>query len=83
MVLRDLIGACEIALHCPVRTCRLSIRVVGSTKGGLEMDKQRLGDGEIVGGVDTHKQAHVAAVVDRTGRLLGTFEFPATSAGLP
>jgi len=45
------------------------------------MDKQRLGDGEIVGGVDTHKHAHMAAVVDRTGRLLGTFEFPTTSAG--
>ena len=41
-----------MALHCPVRTFRLSIRVVGSTKGGIEMDKQRLGDGEIVGGVD-------------------------------
>ena len=45
------------------------------------MEKQKLGDGEIVGGVDTHKHAHVAAVVDRTGRLLGTFEFPTTSAG--
>ncbi len=45
------------------------------------MERQRLEDGEIVGGVDTHKQAHVAAAVDRVGRLLGTSEFPATSMG--
>ncbi len=45
------------------------------------MERQRLEDGEIVGGVDTHKQTHVAAVLDRVGQLLGTSEFPATSAG--
>ena len=45
------------------------------------MERQRLEDGEIVGGVDTHKQAHVAAAVDGVGRLLGTSEFPATSVG--
>ncbi len=45
------------------------------------MERQRLEDGEIVGGVDTHKQTHVAAAVDRVGRLLGTSEFPATSVG--
>jgi len=45
------------------------------------MERQRLEDSEIVGGVDTHKQAHVAAAVDGVGRLLGTSEFPATSVG--
>ena len=45
------------------------------------MERQRLEEGEIVGGVDTHKQAHVAAAIDRVGRLLGTSEFPATSMG--
>ncbi len=45
------------------------------------MERQRLEDSEIVGGVDTHKQAHVAAAVDGVGRLLGTSEFPATSMG--
>ncbi len=45
------------------------------------MERQRLEDSEIVGGVDTHKQAHVAAAVDGVGRLLGTSEFPATSRG--
>ncbi len=45
------------------------------------MDRQRVEDREIVGGVDTHKLAHVAAAVDGVGRLLGTSEFPATSIG--
>lgn len=32
-------------------------------------------------GVDTHKDVHVAAVVDHLGRLLSSGEFPATAAG--
>lgn len=35
----------------------------------------------VVGGVDTHKDVHVAAVLGSTGALLGTSEFPATLAG--
>ena len=35
----------------------------------------------VTGGVDTHKDAHVAAVLDRAGRILGTRSFPATTAG--
>ena len=35
----------------------------------------------VVGGVDTHKDTHVAAALDRLGRLLGTAEFPTTPAG--
>ena len=37
--------------------------------------------GGVVGGVDTHKDRHVAAVLDHIGRLLGVAEFPATRAG--
>jgi transposase len=33
------------------------------------------------GGVDTHADVHVAAVVDQVGRMLGTEAFPATAAG--
>jgi Transposase len=33
------------------------------------------------GGVDTHADVHVAAVVDQVGRVLGTQAFPATAAG--
>jgi transposase len=36
---------------------------------------------QIVGGVDTHKDLHVAAALDDLGRLLGTAEFSTTPAG--
>lgn len=36
---------------------------------------------EITGGADTHRDFHVAAVVDEAGRVLSSAEFPATSAG--
>ena len=35
----------------------------------------------VVGGVDTHRDSHVAATIDSTGRLLGVASFPATGAG--
>jgi transposase len=37
--------------------------------------------GPVTGGVDTHADVHVAAVVDRVGRVLGTGAFPASPAG--
>jgi transposase len=36
---------------------------------------------EVFGGVDTHQDTHTAAVIDQVGRVLGTYEFPATAAG--
>jgi transposase len=35
----------------------------------------------VTGGVDTHKDTHVAAALDGLGRLLGTREFASTTAG--
>lgn len=35
----------------------------------------------VTGGVDTHKDVHVAAALDQLGRLLGTSSFPTTPAG--
>ncbi len=35
----------------------------------------------VLGGVDTHKDVHVAAVIDDVGRVLGTASFPATGPG--
>lgn len=32
----------------------------------------------VVGGVDTHKDLHVAAIVDEQDHVLGTQSFPAT-----
>lgn len=37
--------------------------------------------GPVTGGVDTHADVHVAAVVDQVGRVLGTEPFPADEAG--
>ena len=36
---------------------------------------------KVTGGVDTHLEVHVAAVVDEIGRILGTESFPATQRG--
>jgi transposase len=36
---------------------------------------------EVTGGVDTHRDFHVAAVIDAVGRVLATAEFAATMAG--
>lgn len=38
-------------------------------------------DRAVTGGVDTHSDQHVAAVVDDVGRILDTSAFPATGAG--
>lgn len=38
-------------------------------------------DEQIVGGVDTHRDTHTAAAVDRYGQLLGHQQFDATAAG--
>jgi transposase len=35
----------------------------------------------VIGGVDTHKDLHVAAVVEATGRIVGTAAFAADAAG--
>jgi transposase len=37
--------------------------------------------GPVIGGVDTHKDMHVAAVLDSVGRLLATDSFPTTRRG--
>ncbi|MFA5883640.1 MAG: IS110 family transposase [Acidimicrobiia bacterium] len=38
-------------------------------------------DRVVTGGVDTHTDVHVAAVVDATGKILGSESFPTTIAG--
>jgi transposase len=42
------------------------------------MANQRL---NVIGGVDTHKQTHYAAVIDDQGKKLGHHEFPARASG--
>ncbi len=41
------------------------------------VEKQR----PVIGGVDTHLQVHVAAVVDEVGGVLGVESFPTTEVG--
>jgi transposase len=36
---------------------------------------------DVAGGVDTHQDTHTAAVIDLIGRVLGTQQFPTTTAG--
>src|ERR1700737_4928206 len=36
---------------------------------------------EVVGGVDTHKDVHVAAAIDGQGRILGSESFAASARG--
>ncbi|HKX14978.1 MAG TPA: IS110 family transposase, partial [Propionibacteriaceae bacterium] len=38
-------------------------------------------DGVVFGGIDTHKDMHVAALLDGAGMVVGTAEFPTTRAG--
>jgi len=38
-------------------------------------------DGPVIGGVDTHKDAHMAVVIDEVGRVLGTKAFAADAKG--
>jgi transposase len=38
-------------------------------------------DQVVIGGIDTHKDTHVAALLDREGSLLGSASFPTTQAG--
>lgn len=45
------------------------------------MEGQDLGPRRIIGGVDTHKDLHVAAVVDERDRVLQTRSFAATPQG--
>ncbi|WP_234392219.1 IS110 family transposase [Streptomyces sp. WM6378] len=43
--------------------------------------RPRRSTGEVVLGVDTHRDAHVAAVVSLVGAVIDTEEFPATASG--
>jgi hypothetical protein len=46
-----------------------------------EPDQTHPDPGEVVLGVDTHKDVHVAAVISTLGALLGTCPFPTTGSG--
>lgn len=45
------------------------------------MEQPDSGERRVVGGVDTHKDLHVSAVIDTQGRLLASMGFPTTRKG--
>jgi len=51
------------------------------TGGNTMMTEDDTPTQRVIGGVDTHKDVHVAAVLDEHGRLLDTAAFPATAHG--
>lgn len=80
---RDLIGAWRNRpTKCPVRRSTGAVPSFPRVREGAALptmpDHTRR---PVTGGVDTHKDTHVAAVVDSTGRILGSEAFPATKAG--
>jgi hypothetical protein len=58
----------------------MSSSTVPSTSPALKTRRRRPA-GEVVLGVDTHRDNHVAAALSLSGAVLGTEEFPVTTAG--
>ncbi|MFD5477399.1 transposase [Streptomyces hawaiiensis] len=58
----------------------MSSSTVASTSPAPKTRRRRPA-GEVVTGVDTHRDAHVATVLSLTGAVIATDEFPATAAG--
>ncbi|MFF2133720.1 transposase, partial [Streptomyces olivochromogenes] len=58
-----------------------STSTMSSSTSPAPQTRRRRPAGEVVLGVDTHRDAHVAAVLSVTGAVLATGEFPATAAG--
>ena len=54
---------------------------VAQRRIGKDLERPEWPPGVVIGGVDTHKHVHVAAVCDPLGRVLATAEFPTTTAG--
>ena len=60
-------------------------QVKGKTRYGFYLEEKRLmfevDRVDVFGGVDTHRDVHVAAVVDTAGRVLGSAPFRADATG--
>ncbi len=77
---RDLREACREARPCSVRDHQQPLSGPlrsNETESIMMTERADL----VVGGVDTHKDEHVAVVLDVAGRRLGVESFPATTAG--
>ena len=65
-------------MSCPPSRPVGALSPLNSMEGRTIMSEKHT---EIVGGVDTHRDVHVAAAVDATGALLATASFAANAAG--
>lgn len=59
-----------LSRYCPVRVICLEIQLCFLT--GALLWLRKVTEAAVVGGVDTHKDLHVAAVVDQNNKVLGT-----------
>ena len=57
------------------------MRAIHNLYEGMAMTTMTHQTRRVIGGVDTHKDIHVAALVDEVGRILGTESFPNDSRG--
>ena len=74
-------GPDVLSRYCPVRAHGRGQAVVPQSKGEASDGQAIREDGPVVGGVDAHKDLHVAAVVDARDRVLGTRCFATTRQG--
>lgn len=73
-------------LKIPVRQRRhlLQVHLMATSTTGTSpapRARRRRPTGEVVLGVDTHRDAHVAAVLSLVGAMIDTEVFPATAVG--
>src|SRR5215210_1490426 len=75
-------GPDRLSRDCPVLALGLGEAVEArSNREVTDMDVEDSARRHVVGGVDTHKDLHVAAVVDEKDHILATASFPTTRQG--
>src|SRR5262249_11966903 len=74
-----------MSLKCSVRPSRpvgaIPFAMQATRTQGEDMSNVSDLAAPVTGGVDTHAEVNVAAMVDQVGRVLGTEQFPTTTAG--
>src|SRR4051812_29578704 len=71
-------GPLPVLSTLPAIACRLHLNRTGGASMMTDTNDETQ---RVIAGVDTHKDVHVAAVLDELGRLLGTAAFATTVVG--
>ena len=74
-------GPDVLSRYCLVQASGAGGIAKASSSGELQWTSRKIPLAPVVGGVDTHKDLHVAAVVDEHDRLLGSQSFATTRHG--